>query len=388
MRFAYSADQQHFRATVRAYFEGLMTPELAAGLNPEGGPRYGELVRRLGQDGWLGLGFSSAYGGGDRSLTDQLIFYEEAERLAVPLPHLTISTVGPMIQRFGSDEQKARLLPGVVEGKTLFCIGYTEPGSGTDLGSLRTRAVRDGDTYVINGAKIFTSQVQEADYVWLAVRTDPSTADHSGLSVLLVPTGAPGFSWTPIEVMGEVQASATYYDNVRVPTQNLVGDEGDGWSLITSQLNNERVMLFTVAGLSACLDLCVEWTASAPSADGRTVLDLPWVRRNLAEVRARVEASRLKTWELAPDLESGKVAADQSAVYKVMTTETLLRGYRLLMEVLGEAATLDKRSPGAVLSGRVDQFFRHSLVHLFGGGANDVLRAFISEGLGMPRNIR
>jgi alkylation response protein AidB-like acyl-CoA dehydrogenase len=171
-----SPEQQQLRAELRAYYAELLTDEVRAGL-VEGAraARPGaRCVRRVGKDGWLGIGWPKEFGGQGRPATDQFIFFDETRRAGAPFPFVTINTVGPTIMRYGTEEQKSFFLPGILAGELNFAIGYTEPEAGTDLASLRTRAVRDGDEYVINGAKIFTSGADQADYIWLAVRTDPT----------------------------------------------------------------------------------------------------------------------------------------------------------------------------------------------------------------------
>jgi alkylation response protein AidB-like acyl-CoA dehydrogenase len=388
VHIAFTPEQDRFRADARAYFERVVTPEVAAGLGVEGGPAFRPLMKRMAADGWLGLGFPEAWGGSGATIFEELIFAEEAERAAVPLPHLTISTVGPLILRHGTDEQRQRLIPGILTGETMFSIGYTEEGAGTDLASLKTTAVRDGDEYVITGQKLYTSAISEASYVWLAARTDPDPSlRHRGLSVFLVPTDAPGFSWTPIDVIGDFATSATYYENVRVPAANLVGEENGGWKLITSQLNRERVVLFTGAGVLKCLEDVTDWARSAASADGRRMIDQEWVQMTLAEVRARTEFARLLAVKLAADIEHDRLDAAGAAANKVYTTEHVLDCYRLLLELVGPVAHLRAGSPGAEVSGRIELMYRAKLIEIFGGGTNDVMRDFISTlGLGMPRS--
>src|SRR5258708_1657639 len=203
MHISFTAEQEQLGQRMRDYFAELRTPELRMALaSSEGeygdGDAYKQVVRQLGRDGWLAIGWPGEYGGQDRSVLDQLIFTDEAAIAGVPVPFLTINTVGPTIMRFGTPEQKQRFLPAIAAGELHFSIGYSEPGAGTDLASLRTLAVRDGDSYVITGQKMWTSLIQHADYVWLACRTDPEAARHKGLSIIIVPTDAEGFSWTPV----------------------------------------------------------------------------------------------------------------------------------------------------------------------------------------------
>src|SRR5215472_11811639 len=232
------------------------------------GHAYRETVRQLGADGWLTLSWPTEFGGRDATVTDQLIFTDEAAVAGVPVPFLTINTVGPTIMRFGTDEQKSFFLPKIASGELHFSIGYSEPEAGTDLAALRTRAVRDGDSYVINGQKMWTSLIQYADYVWLACRTDPDAPRHKGLSIIIVPTTADGFSWTPVPTMSGPVTSATYYSDVRVPASSLVGAENGGWPLITNQLNHERVALTSAAPVTSALTEVVDWAKSNKLADG------------------------------------------------------------------------------------------------------------------------
>ncbi|GIE94394.1 acyl-CoA dehydrogenase family protein [Paractinoplanes rishiriensis] len=383
MHVGYTPEQEHLRKELRAYFAGLMTPSLrealagTAGEYGDGGA-YREVVRRLGSDGWLALGWPVEHGGGGRSRMDQLIFADEAALAGVPVPFLTIYTVGPTIMRHGTPEQRADLLPRIAAGEVHFAIGYSEPEAGTDLAALRTRAERDGDSYVINGQKMWTSLIQYADYIWLACRTDPDAPRHQGLSILIVPTDAPGFSWTPVHTVAGPSTSATYFSDVRVPAGALVGAENQGWRLITDQLNHERVALTPAAPLQRALREVVEWAA----ATGR--LELEWVRLHLARVHARTEALKLFNWRVAAAAASSPAAAQASAG-KVYGTEFAIEAYRLLMEVLGPAATVRTGSPGALLAGRIERMHRASLILTFGGGTNEVQRDIIAAGaLGLP----
>ncbi|HEY3703167.1 MAG TPA: acyl-CoA dehydrogenase family protein, partial [Acidimicrobiales bacterium] len=260
----YTTEQKELRKQLRQYFARLLPDDVRSELcGPgEGGPLYRRLVGQMGADGWLGLGWPREYGGQGRPPTDQFIFFDEAQRAGAPIPFVTLNTVGPTLMRFGSEEQKARFLPGILAGEIHFAIGYTEPEAGTDLASLRTRAVRDGDEYVVNGSKVFTSGAQDADYVWLAVRTDPDAPKHKGISLLLVPTASPGFKVSPIVTVGGVRTNATYYDDLRVPAANLVGRENEGWRMITTQLNHERVGLAAMGGMAHRLwDEVLAWAA-------------------------------------------------------------------------------------------------------------------------------
>jgi 3-oxocholest-4-en-26-oyl-CoA dehydrogenase alpha subunit len=395
MHLTYTPEQERLRQELRAYFAGLMTPDVRAALTTaEGeyghGDAYRRVVRQLGRDGWLALSWPQEYGGRGASGLDQLIFSDEAAVAGVPVPFLTLNTVGPTIMRFGTPEQKARYLPRIAAGEIHFSIGYSEPEAGTDLAALRTRAVRvkgdgeAGDSYVINGQKMWTSLIQYADYVWLACRTDPDAPRHKGLSILIVPTDAPGFSWTPVRTVAGTTTSATYYSDVRVPASALVGAENQGWPLITNQLNHERVALTSAAPVNSALRAVCDWARATKLADGQRVIDAEWVQLNLARVHAKAEFLKLLNWRIAAAAGEGPGPAAASAT-KVFGTEFATEAYRLLMEVLGANGYVREGSAGAILSGRIERMHRAALILTFGGGTNEVQRDIIAAtALGLP----
>ena len=393
MRISYTPEQEQLQRELRAYFAGLITPERREALMSTSGEYgsgdvYRETVAQMGRDGWLALGWPVEYGGQARSTMDQLIFTDEAAVAGAPVPFLTINSVAPTIMAFGTEEQKKFYLPKIASGDIHFSIGYSEPGAGTDLAALRTTAVRDGDEYVINGQKMWTSLIQYADYVWLAVRTNTEAKKHRGISVLIVPTNAEGFSWTPVHTMAGAGTSATYYSDVRVPVGNRVGEENGGWKLVTNQLNHERVALVSAQPIFTALNQVREWAQNTKDARGARLIDSEWVQLNLARVHAKAEYRKLINWELASAEAEAPSAADASAA-KVFGTEFATEAYRLLMEILGPSATLRQESPGALLRGRVERMHRSSLILTFGGGTNEVQRDIIGmTALGLPRANR
>jgi len=384
VHLALTAEQEALKAELRAYFAALVEE---VGDDP-GASSYTRCIRRMGEDGWLGLGWPVEYGGQAKGPVEQMIFVEESHWAGVPLPLLTLNSVGPTLMALGTDEQKRRILPGILRGEVHFSIGYTEPAAGTDLASLQTRAVRDGDEYVIDGVKLYTSAIQYADYVWLAARTDSDAPKHKGLSVFIVPTDAPGFHWSPLPtVVGEF-TSTSFYDAVRVPAANLVGEENQGWRLITNQLNHERVAICPVSGILRRLTDTRRWAQREKLADGRRVIDQQWVQLHLARVHARAEYLKLLNWKVAWAADKGLNPADASAT-KVFGTEFSLEADRLLLEVVGQAGYLPEGSPGAVLRGKLEQSSRSQTIFTFGGGTNEVQRDIIAMvGLGMPRAPR
>jgi alkylation response protein AidB-like acyl-CoA dehydrogenase len=376
-------EQEALQRELRAYFAGLVD-EIEGTDSDE--PTYPRYVRRMGQDGWLGLGWPVEYGGQARGPIEQMVFVEESHWAGVPLPLLTLNSVGPTLMALGTEEQKRRILPGILRGEVHFSIGYTEPTAGTDLASLQTRAVRDGDEYVINGEKLYTSAIQYADYVWLAARTDPDAPKHRGLSVFIVPVDAEGFHWTPLRTVAGEFTSSTFYDGVRVPAVNLVGEENQGWKLITNQLNHERVALCPVSGILRSIDEVWGWARETELSDGRRVVDQQWVQIHLARVQAQY--LKLLNWKVAWAAHRGLNPADASAT-KVFGTEFALEAYRLLLEIVGQVGYLPEGSPGAVLKGRLEHKARSETIFTFGGGTNEIQRDIIAMvGLGMPRAPR
>ena len=387
-----SPEQLALRQELRAYYAELLTDEVRAHVGDvgEGGEMWRQIVARIGKDGWLGIGWPKEYGGQGRPATDQFIFFDETRRASAPFPFVTVNTVGPTIMRYGSEEQKSYFLPAILAGEVNFAIGYTEPEAGTDLASLRTRAVRDGDEYVINGAKVFTSGADLADYVWLAVRTNPDVPKHKGISIICVPTDSPGFSWSPIVTLAGAFTTATYYSDVRVPVERRVGEENEGWRMITTQLNHERVGLAAWSGFASHLyEETVAWAAGELAPDGRSLLDLGWVQSDLARCKAELEAMYLLNWKMATSLAADTMTPAESSTVKIFGVERSMEIYRRLLGIVGAGGYLMPGSPGAVLQGRLERTARHAQINTFGGGVNEVQREIVAmAGLGMTRAAR
>jgi alkylation response protein AidB-like acyl-CoA dehydrogenase len=393
MHLDFTPEQDALRREIRAYYRDLFTPELRAALDAEwhecGGPVYRHVVGRMGADGWLGIGWPKEYGGQGRTALEQFIFWDETYRARAPLHVIAVNTVGPTIMEFGTEVQKKTLLPGILKGKLFFGIGYTEPGAGTDLASLETRAVRDGDHYVIDGQKIFTTHAQDADYIWLAARTDPDAPKHKGISIILVPTGSPGFSVTPIYTLGGERTNATYYEGVRVPVENRVGPEHQGWRLITSQLNHERITLAAPGLADRLFDEVWTWAGTTAVPGGGRMLDEAWVQLLLARVYARLEALKVLNWRSAWSITAGTPNMAEASAVKVMGTEFFVECYRALLEVVGSAGLVAAGEPGALFGGLLEQAYRGATTLTFGGGVNEVQRDIIAmAGLGLPRAQR
>ncbi len=377
-------DQRAFKAQVRDYFEHLVTrDEVLDMMADRHGDTYHEVVRRLGRDGWMGVGWPKQYGGHGLGEIEQQIFVNEAARSDVHLPSVTLQTVGPTLQAFGTERQKDLFLNDILKGEVHFAIGYSEPDAGTDLASLSTTARRvtgdDGEEYfLVNGQKTFTTGGHAADYIWLAVRTDPEAPKHRGISVLIVDTKDPGYSWTPIITAdGSHHVNATYFQDVRVPVDMLVGEENRGWQLITTQLNHERVMLAPAGRFEGLRDLVHEWAAR------QGVVDAPDVRAVLARLTATFRVNELLNWEVASG--AGLDAVADSSASKVFAADRMQSLVRELEEMVGRYA--DPADPEtAFLMRYLDVQAKRFLVLTFGGGVNEVQRELIAMfGLGLPK---
>jgi len=389
MYIGYDEKQENLRQTLRDYYAELLTPEIQIELACDHGvgPTMRKVVRQMGKDGRLGIGWPKQYGGQGRSAIEQFVFFDESMRARAPVPMLTMNTVGPTLMRRGSEAQKKFFLPKILAGEIHFCIGYSEANAGTDLAALQTRADPDGDDYIINGQKLWMSLASDADYCWLAVRTDQDAAKHAGLSIFLVDMKTEGIRIDPLDLLSDHDINAVFFDDVRVPAANLVGGLNEGWGLITSQLNHERVSLCAPGMIEGAFDAVVEWAARITDDEGHRIIDQEWVRVNLAKVKAGLHVLRLMNWKIAwASTEGMKINPADASTIKVCGTEFFLDAFRLIMEVMGQRGYLRHESEQAIANGIVETLFRSLLILTFGGVTNAIQRDLIGLfGLGLPR---
>ena len=387
-----NSKQAKLKAELQEYFKGLITPELKTELtNPEhfegGGPEFKKAMRTMGADGWIGLSWKKEFGGKELSPIEQYIFVETVMRTGFPFPFLTTESVGPMIAEYGSDWAKDEIATKILQGKLIFGIGYSEPNSGTDLASLQTKAIKDGDGYLINGQKMWTSLANFSDYIWLAARTDFEAKNHKGISMFIVPTNDPGFSLTAINTLGDVRTNATFYENIKVPDSHLVGQLNQGWSLITSQLNLERLALVNHGPVEELYKDVLEFAQNTKIDNDKPLSDLSWVKQNFAQIHSGIEALKLICWKQTWIMESNQLNMAEASVAKVYGSEFFIEAYRLLMEIVGELSILKNNSELKVLNARLERMYRTASILTFGGGTNEVQRDIIAmAGLLMPRS--
>jgi alkylation response protein AidB-like acyl-CoA dehydrogenase len=376
-----------FKQEARDYLTGLVGESDHDEMRTDRhGPAYHRIIKQMGADGWLGVGWPKEYGGQARGSVEQQAFVNEASRADVHLPAVTLQTVGPTLQAYGTEKQKDMFLADIVTGNVHFAIGYSEPDAGTDLASMRTSARRDGDHYVVNGQKMWTTGGHAADYVWLAVRTDPDASPHRGISVLIVDTRDPGYSSTPIVTSdGSHHTNATYYNDVRVPVDMLVGEENRGWQLITTQLNHERIMLGPAGRLEGLRDMVREWAQDRVAPDGTPVLEVPWVRDTLASATASFRVNELLNWAVALAPASHRAAVADASTSKVFASDEVQRLGLALMDVVTSYGDPADPATGR-LAEYLDDTSKRNLVLSFGGGVNEVQRELIAMfGLDLPR---
>ncbi len=387
-----SKEQEALRDELRAYYEGLLTPEVEDDLRKgEGvGQVSKDVWKQMCKDGWAGVGWPKEWGGRGMTPIEQFVFFDESMRAGAPVPMLTINSVAPTIMRYGSEEQKQFYVDKILKGEIHFAIGYTEPDAGTDLASLKTRAVRDGDEYVINGQKVFTSLASGADYIWLAVRTSHRSEEAQGH---LDHHRAHRHAGLLVQEDRQLRRHQHQHHVLRRRAGSRRQPrrrENQGWSLITNQLNHERVTLCSSGVVERQLDDVRRWAQETKLADGRRVIDQEWVQINLARVHAKLEFLKLANWKVAWLAQSGEALnpADASSI-KVYGTEFYMETARLLMEIMRDQAPLQGNSPGAIVRGRVERMLRGMHILTFGGGTNEMQRDLISIfGLNMPGSPR
>ncbi len=340
--------------------------------------------RKLGAKGWFGLNWPAEYGGLGLGAVHLHLLMSEFEYWGVPGPDLTVTSIAPMIMRHGTEQNKQEFLPAIARGEMTCALGYSEPDAGTDLASLRTRAVRDGDEWVINGSKIWNSGAQRSTHEWLCVRTDPDAPRHRGISVIVVPVDSPGVRIRPLIAWSGYRTNEVFFDDVRVPVTNLIGEENHGWSYITGALDLERGALTNAGDLRRALDE-LQVLARTPRLDGSVPLDNPAIRRRLAQAEADVEVAVLMGHEASSMLADGVIPTVEVSVEKVFSSELRQRIADLGIDVLGAEGLLAHRNPEARAGGRFEKLYRFAPLMRFGGGTNEVLRDVIAQrGHGMP----
>ncbi len=391
MKIELTKNQQKLKDELKEYFSALLNKELLSEMSdPQffegGGPEFKKALKIMGQDGWIGLSWPKEFGGKEFTPIEQYIFVEEIMRTGFPFPFLTTESVGPMIAQYGSDWAKETIAKSILRGETIFAIGYSEPNAGTDLASLKTQALPDKEGFKINGQKIWTSLANYADYIWLAARTNNEVKKHKGISMFIVPTDDDGFSYMPIQTLGDVTTNMTYYDDIYVSKDNLVGELNSGWNLITSQLNLERLALVNHGPVDELYHQLLS-LAKSTKVDSKNVLsDIDWVKSNFAKIYSGLETLKLICWKQVWGMENNVLSMTDASLAKIYGSEYFIEAYRMMMEIFGELSIIRDDSL-SILNSRLERMYRTASILTFGGGTNEVQRDIISmAGLLMPRS--
>ena len=391
MKIELTKNQQKLKDELKEYFSTLLNKELLSEMSdPQffegGGPEFKKALKIMGQDGWIGLSWPKEFGGKEFTPIEQYIFVEEIMRTGFPFPFLTTESVGPMIAQYGSDWAKETIAKSILRGETIFAIGYSEPNAGTDLASLKTQALPDKEGFKINGQKIWTSLANYADYIWLAARTNNDVKKHKGISMFIVPTDDDGFSYTPIQTLGDVTTNMTYYDDIYVSKDNLVGELNSGWNLITSQLNLERLALVNHGPVDELYHQLLSLAKSTKVDSTNVLSDIDWVKSNFAKIYSGLETLKLICWKQVWGMENDVLSMTDASLAKIYGSEYFIEAYRMMMEIFGELSIIRDDSL-SILNSRLERMYRTASILTFGGGTNEVQRDIISmAGLLMPRS--
>ena len=389
MRYDFTPEQLAWRTEVRTFIREHLTAPLLDELRESGnegqGPLAREFILKLRDRGWWGLPWPKEYGGLGRSAIEQWMFVDELEGAGAPMLPLTVTSVAPTIMRVGSEEQKQHWLPRIKAAEVEFALGYSEPEAGTDLAALRTRAMLDGDQWVINGQKMWNTMAHMATHNWLAVRTEPDAPKHKGISMMIVPMDASGVTVQGITVWPGLRTNALFLDNVRVPRDYLIGERGMGFYYAAMALNFERLSIGSVAMTRRYFRELVALVRTL-DLDGHPLRGRPWVRERLARLAVDIEAARMLGLETAWALDQGRVPAAESSMAKIFVSELAQRVADTGTEILGMAGQLHPDEPSAPLHGRLQWLYRTAPLLAFGGGTNEVQRNIVAMlGYGLPR---
>ena len=388
MRFEFTEEQNQFRAEVRAFLEREVPPEKQAvyGVDTEESYRFSRsLSKKLADKGWLAIGWPKEYGGGGRSQVEQAILNEEMGYRRVPRCGAAgLGVVGPGLRRFGTEEQKQKYLPPIARSEVEYCQGFTEPNAGSDLGSLELRAIRDGDEYVVNGTKMFTTAGLRADYIYLMARTDPEAPKHRGISLFILDAHTPGVTRNPLPYINGTVAAFMHFDNARIPTSCLIGEENRGWYHAMTSLDFERSEVELYSVVKRTFDEFVAFCKTT-RYNGKLLWEDPVTKHKLAETRVGMEVWRLLCWRIVWLQSTGVVPNDETSISFLYGVEQRLRFAQLAMQLLGPYGTLLHDSQWAPMMGNIQGLSRESL-HMHGGGTTEVHRNIIAgRGLGLPR---
>ena len=390
MEFKFTEQDEEFRKELRAFMKAELPDSW------EGAGRYPEeddwdlnivIRKKMAEKGWLTMHWPEEYGGQAASPVKSAIYNEEIAYMRAPGRDIFgVRMLGPTLMIHGSEEQKKTHLPSVANGDIQWCQGYSEPESGSDLASLSTRAVRDGDDFVINGGKVWTTMAHRADWIMLLTRTDPDAPKHRGISFVLVDMKSPGVTVRPIiNMAGGHEFNQVTFDDVRVPRANVVGDEDRGWYVAVTLLDFERSGIDYSAAARRMLDDVREF-ATETKRNGQPLIEIPWVRSLMADRYIDCEVARLMAYNVAYMQSQDLIPTKEASMSKVFGSETVQRVTEASLDILGQYGTLGREDKWAPLKGRVQEHWMNAFAGTIAAGTSEVQRNIIAgRGLGLPR---
>ncbi len=395
MDFHFAPEDEAFRSEIRSFVRAELPPAWGAAAynDREDAPKeLGEVSRgfqrKLADKGWLTLAWPKEYGGLGAGAMRQLVYNEEMSALRAPgFGGMGVAMVGPTLMLHGTDEQRARFLGPIARNEISFCQGFSEPGSGSDLASLQTRAVQDGDDFIINGQKIWTSGAQRADYCILLARTDTEAPKHRGISYFIMDMKSPGITITPLtNMLNSAAFNQMFMDNVRIPRANLVGELNRGWYVATTTLDFERSGIQRIVFAKTLLDDLIAY-AKEPREDGSRLADRVTVRHRLAELEIEFAVGRLLAYRVAWMQGQSLVPNSEASIAKLYSTELQSRFAVAAVSLLGLGGVLRRGSPHAALDGRLTSYYLAAVSYTIAAGTSEVQRNIIAQrGLGLPRD--
>ena len=387
MEYRFSEQALAFEAEVNEFLDQEWTPDLRATIgNPTTDTMAEERGFRklLAERGWLTMSWPAEYGGQERTLEEQYLFWEAMNYAGAPQATVATQQVGPTLMRFGTEEQQERFLPPIARGEVEFALGYTEPDAGSDLASLQLRAVKDGDDYILNGIKRFTSGAHRSEYVWLATRTNPDAPKHRGVSMMLVDMQSAGITVRPLWTMAGYRTNEVYFEDVRVPTNVLVGEENQGWYYAAHALDRERISIFTVSSVRAVYDRLMDW-AKSDTPIGRPIDD-DGIRRSMAEYKVQLEVLQHLSYRILDMLKREESPNYEASQVKIYSTEMMQRLQNFGLHAMGLYGQLTSDDERAQIEGSFENGYRAAVMPTFGAGGNELQRNIIAQrGFGLPR---
>jgi alkylation response protein AidB-like acyl-CoA dehydrogenase len=393
MDFDFTPEQRAFLAEVEEFLDANDDPEVFDPTRENMAqivdtPPRRAFMAKMAKRGWMGITWPKEHGGQESDGVYEYLLNEALAARGGPQIGKGVGIIGKTLLRHGSEKLKAEFLPKILNAEIEFAVGYSEPGAGSDAAAMQLKAVRDGDEWILNGQKIWTTSAHFADWYWVGARTDPDAPKHSGITLFLVPMDHPGLTIQEIWTMGDERTNSVFFDDVRVPNDYVVGELGRGFQYISEALDLERFTMFTYSPIKARLDLLVDHVKTA-TRDGEPLRDDPIVRAQIAELVTKAEVARVIGLRfLAKSLKGGAAPTAEASEYKLFATEFSKQLANASMDICGPGAQLRVGTEDAPMRGRAESTYRYTVLDTIGGGTSEVQKNIIARRkLGLPKNF-